>query len=95
MDMQLLLKLMNTLGQMRQHQSWTRSQLEAYQAGELLRLREYAYARSPFYQRFHKGLTDWPLQELPILTKATVMENFNDVVTDVHSSRGSAGTHGE
>jgi len=40
MDMQLLLKLMNTLGQMRQHQSWTRSQLEAYQAGELLRLKQ-------------------------------------------------------
>lgn len=82
MDMQLLLKLMNTLGQMRKHQSWTRSQLEAYQAGELLRLREYAYARSPFYRRFHKGLTDRPLQELPVLTKATVMENFNDLVTD-------------
>ena len=82
MDMQLLFKLMDTLGQMRKHQGWTRSQLETYQAGELRRLREYAYARSPFYQRFHKGLTDRPLQELPVLTKATVMENFNDLVTD-------------
>lgn len=82
MDMQLLLKLMNNLGQMRKHEGWTRHQLEAYQAESLSRLREFAYARSPFYQRFHKGLTERPLQELPVLTKATVMENFNDLVTD-------------
>ena len=82
MDMQLLLKLMNTLGQLRQHESWTRPQLEAHQTESLGRLREFAYARSPFYQRFHKGLTGRPLQELPVLTKATVMENFDELVTD-------------
>ena len=82
MDLQLLLKLMNTLGEMRKHERWTRPQLEAYQAKELLRLREFAYARSPFYERFHKGLFDRPLDELPVLTKATVMENFDELVTD-------------
>ncbi len=82
MDMQLLLKLMNNLKQLRQHERWTRPQLEAYQAKELLRLREFAYARSPFYRQFHKGLFDRPLRELPVLTKATVMENFDKLVTD-------------
>ena len=82
MDMQLLLKLMNNLKQLRQHERWTRPQLEAYQAKELLRLREFAYARSPFYQQFHQGLFDRPLRELPVLTKATVMENFDKLVTD-------------
>ena len=82
MDMQIMLKLMITLGEMRKHERWTRPQLEVYQAKELLRLREFAYARSPFYQRFHKGLFDRPLQELPVLTKATVMENFDKLVTD-------------
>lgn len=82
MDMQLLLKLMNNLKQLRQHERWTRPQLEAYQAKELLRLREFAYARSPFYQQFHKGLLDRPLQELPVLTKATAMEHFDELVTD-------------
>lgn len=82
MDLQLLLKLMNTLGQMRQHERWTRPQLEKYQAKSLRRLRQYAYARSPFYQWFHKGLTDRQLQELPVLTKAMVMENFDELVTD-------------
>lgn len=83
MDFQIMLKLMSKLKQMRQHERWTRSQLEAYQAESLRRLREFAYERSPFYQRFHKGLTDQPLQELPILTKATVMENFDELVTDL------------
>ena len=82
MDMQLLLKLMNNLKQLRQHERWTRSQLEAYQAKELLRLREFAYARSPFYQRFHKGLFDRPLRELPVLTKTILMENYDELVTD-------------
>ena len=82
MDLQLLLKTMNTLGKMRKHERWTRDQLEVYQAKKLLRLREFAYAHSPFYQRFHKGLFDRPLAELPVLTKATVMENFDQLVTD-------------
>lgn len=82
MDLQIYVKLMNTLGVLRQHEGWTRSELATYQAESLRRLREYAYARSPFYQRFHKGLSDRPLQELPVLTKAMVMENFDDLVTD-------------
>jgi phenylacetate-CoA ligase len=82
MDMQIMVELINKLGQMRQRERWTRSQLEAYQAESLRRLRDHAYARSPFYQRFHKGLTDRPLKELPVLTKALVMEHFDELVTD-------------
>ena len=82
MEMQLMLQFMNTLGVLRQHERWTRSQLEAYQAESLFRLREFAYARSPFYQRFHKGLFDRPLRDLPVLTKAMVMENYDELVTD-------------
>src|SRR5258707_1149394 len=65
-----------------QHESWTRQQLEDYQARALQDCREYAYAHSPFYQRFHQGLMDRPLQDLPVLTKAIVMEHFDDLVTD-------------
>ena len=82
MDMQLMLQLMNRLGILRQHERWTRPQLEAYQAESLLRLRKFAYERSPFYQRFHKGLFNHPLHELPVLTKAMVMENYDELVTD-------------
>ncbi|HET9221214.1 MAG TPA: hypothetical protein VFO07_01855, partial [Roseiflexaceae bacterium] len=81
MDLKLILKLMNALGQMRKHERWTRAQLEAYQAESLGRLREFAYMHSPFYQQFHKGLFDAPLHELPVLTKATVIEHFDELVT--------------
>jgi phenylacetate-CoA ligase len=73
---------MTNLSQFRRHERWTRAQLEAYQADSLRRLRDYAYARSPFYREFHIGLFDAPLHELPVLTKATVMEHFDELVTD-------------
>jgi phenylacetate-CoA ligase len=82
MEMQIMIKLMNNLGELRKHERWTRPQLEAYQGQELHRLREYAYAHSPFYQQFHKGLTDRPLKALPVLTKTMVMEHFDELVTD-------------
>ena len=65
-----------------QHDRWTRQQLEDYQARALQACREYAYAHSPFYQRFHQGLTDRPLHELPVLTKAMLMEHFDELITD-------------
>ena len=82
MNIRIMLKLLHTLEQLRKHERWTRSQLEDHQAAALLRLRNYAYERSPFFQRFHKGLMDRPLAELPVLTKAMLMENFDDLVTD-------------
>jgi phenylacetate-CoA ligase len=65
-----------------QHERWTRQQMLNYQADALRACREYAYTHSPFYQRFHRGLMDRPLQELPVLTKAMLMDNFDDLVTD-------------
>lgn len=82
MDIGLMLSVFHELEQMRKRERWTRQQLEAYQTESLHRLREYAYARSPFYRRFHKRLTDRPLQELPVLTKAVVMDHFDELVTD-------------
>jgi len=61
---------------------WDRSQLERHQARHLVALREYALRHSPFYRDFHRGLESAPLQDLPILTKATLMERFDNLVTD-------------
>ncbi len=82
MDIGMLLKTLRAIRQLRQHEGWTRSQLETHQAQALRRLRDYAYAHSPFYQRFHRGLFDRPLPELPVLTKAMLMEHFDELVTD-------------
>lgn len=61
---------------------WSPEQLAAHQAKSLAKLREFALARSPFYREFHRGLERAPLEQLPILTKATMMERFDDLVTD-------------
>lgn len=82
MNIQIMLKLLRTLKELRRHERWTRQQLEAHQVKALQALRQYAYERSPFYQKFHKGLTGSPLHELPVLTKATMMEHFDELVTD-------------
>jgi len=68
--------------ELRKHESWARSQLEASQTEGLRQVREYAYAFSPFYQKFHRGLENRPLNELPVLTKAMLMEHFDEVVTN-------------
>src|ERR1051326_505996 len=82
MDMHIVLSVLAEMRRYRQRDHWTRQQLESYQADALSDLRAYAYAHSPFYQRFHQGLTDAPLEELPVLTKAMLMEHFDDLVTD-------------
>ena len=82
MNIEIMLSLLYKLNRLRQHESWSRAQLAAYQTASLRRLREYAYGRSPFYQRFHKGLYDRPLNDLPVLTKSIMMENFDTLVTD-------------
>lgn len=82
MNIGIMLSLLHTLEQQRQREKWTRQQLQTYQEESLRRLRKYAYENSPFYQDFHKGMTNRPLQELPVLTKAIMMENFDELVTD-------------
>lgn len=82
MDARLILDLWRRLARLRERERWTRTQLEAHQARAVRELRAHAYRRSPFYQRFHQGLLDRPLAELPVLTKALVMEHFDELVTD-------------
>src|SRR5512134_4155715 len=82
MDIRIMLNLLHSLEQQRQREKWTRQQLQTYQEESLRRLRKYAYEKSPFYQDFHQGMTNRPLQELPVLTKAMMMEHFDELVTD-------------
>jgi phenylacetate-CoA ligase len=81
MDITVMVQLLSQLRSFRLRDSWNRKLLEEYQAHALRLLREYAYTHSPFYQRFHQGLYDAPLQQLPILTKTMMMEQFDELVT--------------
>src|SRR5260221_12083861 len=82
MDIGMIITLLHERGQLRKHEKWSRQKLELYQTESFNSLRQYSYKHSPFYQKFHKGLYNSPLEELPILTKQIVMEHFDEVVTD-------------
>jgi putative adenylate-forming enzyme len=81
-NIQMMAALLWKLRQFHQHEYWTREQLQRHQTGSLKLIRDYTYAHSPFYQRFHQGLTNAPLHELPVLTKGLMMEHFDELVTD-------------
>lgn len=61
---------------------WPRQRVIRHQQRQLARLRRFALQRSPFYQRFHRGLEGAPLTALPVLSKALLMEEFDQAVTD-------------
>ena len=52
-----------------------------HQDRALRRLRTYAYQKSRFYQDFHAGFSSAPLSALPVLTKQTLMDSFDCLVT--------------
>lgn len=82
MDIRTLFGILQQIRRLRQHEHWTHLQLGTFRTEALRQMRDYAYARSPFYQKFHRGLTDRPLHELPVLTKTMLMEHFDELVTD-------------
>ena len=82
MDLGLILRVLKTRRALRDHEHWARTRIERQRQEAASSLRAFAYAQSPFYRRFHRGLLDRPLTELPVLTKAQLMENFDELVTD-------------
>jgi len=67
------------------HDQWTRDELAQFQHQQLLCLVTHAIHHSPFYQELYKNIrTDQciVLNELPIIDKTTMMENFDRFVTD-------------
>lgn len=82
MNANVLARVLRLRGRLRRRERWTRAALEAYQARALRQLRDFAFEKSPFYGRLHQGLTTRPLHELPVVSKAMLMENFDELVTD-------------
>ena len=82
MNLAFVTRVVRERRNLRTHERWTRARLDERRAAQLAALRRYALDRSPFYRRFHSGLESRPLAELPVLTKANLMESFDDLVTD-------------
>lgn len=82
MDLPAIAALLRERARLRNRDSWSRDEILAHQARRLGELRAYAMAHSPFYRELHRGLDEAPLSALPVVTKATLMERFDDLVTD-------------
>ena len=100
MNPRTLLALLVDRRRLARRDRWTRAELEAHQAAALKKLRGFAVERSRFYRRFHAGMESRRLDELPVLTKSTLMESFDELVTDpdvrlvdvrAHLASGAAG----
>src|SRR5215213_10329660 len=77
MDVPVVARIVWLRRTLRRRERWTPERLRAHQQRELADLRAYAIRRSPFYRDVHHGLTGAPLDALPVLTKATLMDNFD------------------
>ena len=67
------------------HDDWSPQRLADHQQAALRAIVHHAATRSPFYRELYAGLDlDGPidLETLPTIDKATLMERFDDVVTD-------------
>jgi phenylacetate-coenzyme A ligase PaaK-like adenylate-forming protein len=82
MNLGLVAGVVRRRRELRARERWPQARLEEHRAAALAALRGHAYARSPFYRRFHAGYESRPLGELPVLTKGQLMEAFDDLVTD-------------
>jgi putative adenylate-forming enzyme len=67
---------------LRRRERWSHADLRVHQLRQLARLRTFTLQRSPFYRQFHAGDGAAPLDQLPVLTKATLMDNFDTIATD-------------
>jgi phenylacetate-CoA ligase len=75
---------------------WPRDRLQAWQGERLRSLLRHAATASPYYREVlgpDAATGDVPLAELPTLPKATLMDNFDRIVTDSRLRRTEVEAH--
>jgi phenylacetate-coenzyme A ligase PaaK-like adenylate-forming protein len=80
---------------MLERERWPRPRLLEFQRRRLREVVRHATANSPYYRRAigDAGSGDIGLDQLPILTKATLMAEFDRIVTDRRLTRADAEQH--
>jgi phenylacetate-CoA ligase len=74
--------------------TWSRERLLGYQRERLAALLRYAAANSRYYRRvLGPDPTDTPYDQLPTLSKATLMDQFDDIVTDPRFRHAAVRAH--
>ncbi|KRE72778.1 phenylacetate--CoA ligase family protein [Arthrobacter sp. Soil762] len=81
MDLRLISHVLFLRAAWRRRDRWDPARIAAHQDQALQELRRAAYAGSEFYRRHHAGLRDAPLNQLPPVTKADLMEHFDEAIT--------------
>jgi phenylacetate-coenzyme A ligase PaaK-like adenylate-forming protein len=81
MDLRLIARVLYLRSAWRRRDQWDAARIAKHQELALRELRRAAYAGSEFYRRHHAGLHDAPLSRLPSVTKADLMEHFDEAVT--------------
>jgi phenylacetate-coenzyme A ligase PaaK-like adenylate-forming protein len=89
---------MRLLDELKTHDSWSREQLLAHQRHALQALIRHAAERSPYYRELlpvSARSGELRLEELPTLTKATLMREWDRIVTDPELRFADAWRHVE
>lgn len=81
MRLDVLALVLGKRRQLRGRERWPAAQLVAHRAARLQKLVAHAVDRSPYYRGLLGGRLDAPLSAIPPLTKATLMDRFDEVST--------------
>lgn len=81
MDLRLLSELLVLRSRWKRRNSWSPTEIRSHQEKALQDLRQATYAGSEFYRQHHAGKFDAPLSQLPPVTKADLMNHFDDALT--------------
>lgn len=81
MDADLMARVLTGRRTLARRDTWTREELLAFQQHRLAAVRAHALHRSPFYRRQLTGRETAPLNDLPPVSKAALMAQFDDVLT--------------
>src|SRR5215207_2734383 len=93
MDIRLLSRMLLLRAAWRRRDHWDAARITAHQDHALQELRRATYAGSDFYRHHPGGLHDAPLNQLPSVTKADLMEHFDEAVTTPDLSLGDLENH--
>ncbi|MCW3767238.1 MULTISPECIES: phenylacetate--CoA ligase family protein [Paenarthrobacter] len=93
MDLGLTARVLFLRAAWRRRDHWDPDRIAAHQERALKELRRAAYAGSEFYRRHHSGLHDAPLDQLPPVTKADLMEHFDEALTTPDLTLGDLEEH--
>lgn len=91
----LLYRIFRHRAELAEHDAWPRERVLAHQAEALAALRRFAAERSPYWRSALAGLDGAPLSALPTLDKATLMERWDEVVTDERLRLADVRAHAE